>query len=174
MNISINFIKNSNLIISIKPVSNWIKIVLYTNNGQVNLMNIKTVLTVESVNDSVTRNLLRSIYKSSKFENYIIHHCFLFKSGEDTIDTNRIISVISKAINKKNTDIILFHTGHRFKKNLNSFKEAIRILKIDNAEICFGIQNRNSNDSDYKKILSLLDKNKEIIKIEEQIFERDR
>jgi len=133
-------------------------------------MSIKTVLTVESVNSQSTRNMLNSIDKNRAFKEYEIHHCYCFRAGEFRIDENEIYSSINKCIKKYNPDLIVFHTGDRFKNNLNAFKNAILKLKAENGHILFSIQNRSSNDPEFRKILSVMDDNDEVINFENEYY----
>ena len=116
-------------------------------------MAIKRVLTVESVDESTTRKMLKTIYGSSEFKDYIIEHFFFLGEDKDTIDKKELFNNLNSKIKKFKPDAILIHAGGYFLKNEEAFLYAIPKLKAEHSNILFGIQCRANMDNEIVTIL---------------------
>lgn len=134
-------------------------------------MEIKRVLTIESVDDKTTRKTLKMIYDSKEFKDYIIEHFFFLKNDKDTIDKTELFNNLAEIIIRFEPQAILIHTGIYFFKNKEVFLYAIPKLKAKYSNILFGIERRKTTE---KKILSVLDDCKELTELENIFFRINR
>ena len=80
-------------------------------------MKIKKILTVESFDNDSTRQMLKTIYDAPLYKDYEISHYF-FLSGEIVVDEVVIYDKLRVKIEKFEPNIVLFHTGNSFIKNI--------------------------------------------------------
>ena len=137
-------------------------------------MPIKRVLTIESVNDDTTRNMLNTIYNSPKFKDFNIDHCFVFKSGAYSINEEMLHFILKTKIDETKPQLILFHIGNRVKRNIRTFIKVVSKVKQEYHKILYGTQKRSSIKTDYPEFANLLDNHQEILKLEKLFFKINR
>lgn len=130
-------------------------------------VNIKRILTVESVDDRSTRKMLESIYGASEFKDYIIDHDFIAQAK----DSSELLELLDLKIRNFNPDCILLHTGMAFYRMQALFMDVIPKLRNSFPRLLVGIQNRANMKAEF---LAILDSSKEIFKLEEKIFRLNR
>ena len=134
-------------------------------------MTIKRVLTIESYDDRTIRDLLRTIYGSQEFKDYIIKHCFFLRDEQKFISSQQLYHCLKKNINKFEPEAILIHAGGSFFNNENAFIKALSKITKRYPNILFGVQRRNRQK---KAIISMLDNNEEILELEKLFFAINR
>lgn len=134
-------------------------------------MAIKHILTIESVDGSVSRRMLSSIYGANEFKDYKVEHCFFLKKFQRVVNQDELFHILSNKIFEFKADAVLIHAGQYFLDSKDAFLRAIPRLKILYPKTLFGIQNRPNLD---KELLSIFDDNEDIKNLERIFFRINR
>lgn len=129
------------------------------------------IMTIESINEPATKQLLKTIYEAPQFSKYEIKHSFFLEKDQKSIGSNELYELFLKNIKSFQPDVILIHTGVYFFYNIQSFIEALLKIRKMHPNILLGIQNRSNLDDDLRE---LFDRSDEIRKIENEFFKVQR
>lgn len=134
-------------------------------------MDIKRVLTIESVDDIDTRIMLQSIYSSDEFNAYEIDHFFFLKDDDDLIESEMLYRRLKESILAFKPDAILIHTGSDFEKNIKAFLDVLPKIKTIHKDLMIGLQRRSMAD---KRIIAICDDSEQIKCLEKLFFKTNR
>lgn len=130
-------------------------------------MKVKKILTIESDDDLITRNMLKALYSSLNFNQYEIDHIF----GNYMNEPRNLFRVLNEKIRTFKPDVILIHTGKYFNVNLKVFMQVIPQIKSKHRNVKFGIAHRYQQS---KEIASIIDNDEDVVAIEKKFFLIDR
>lgn len=130
-------------------------------------MRKKNVMTVESFDKPISRQMLHNVYKNEAFSEFNVSHCFI----GGTQDENELFERLSTQIKENKISIMLIHTGHEFSRLSVFFPVVLKKLSLRFKNLKIGLQRRERQSQDIIKYVS---KGKTIQKLEDRFFSASR
>lgn len=130
-------------------------------------MRKKNVMTVESFDTPISRQMLHNVYKNEVFAEFNVSHCFIGGAK----DENELFERLSTHIKKNKVAIMLIHTGYEFSRLSVFFLIVLKKLSLRFKSLKIGLQRRERQSQDIIKYVS---KGKIIEKLEDRFFSAPR
>ena len=104
---------------------------------------MKTVLIVNSIDDSITQKRIEIFKNSPLVSNYKIYHAFATRDLDVELTLNELVFKLNLPIKDYKPDIIVFHTGAAFYEQPQIFRETVIELKKQYPSIKFCYEPKN-------------------------------
>lgn len=104
---------------------------------------MKTVLIVNSIDDSITQKRIEIFNNSPLVNNYKIYHAFAVRNLDINLTFNELLFKLKLPIKDYKPDFIVFHTGAAFYEQPQVFKETVIELKKQYPLIKFCYEPKN-------------------------------